>query len=154
LKARPVTGPDGEVARIAGTFADVTESKIAEERLLHDAVHDNLTGLPNRELFFDRADQALTLARADNYVRPAVLCIDIDRFKEINDRYGHAAGDDVLRLVGRVLRRRLGEHDNAGRFGGDEIGDALGGALGDGQDGSSHEVYVMAGASPAKTTPA
>lgn len=121
LKARPVTGPDGEVARIAGTFADVTESKIAEERLLHDAVHDNLTGLPNRELLFDRADQALTLARADNYVRPAVLCIDIDRFKEINEAAGLAAGDSILLTVSRRLARILKPQDTLARLSGDQF---------------------------------
>ena len=62
LRARPVVGPDGEVIRIIGTLSDVTEGKVAEERLLHDAVHDNLTGLPNRELFFDRLEAALTFA--------------------------------------------------------------------------------------------
>src|ERR1700740_2514620 len=68
LKARPVAGADGEVVRIAGTLADVTEVKVAEERLLHDAAHDNLTGLPNRELFADRAGQALALAQTGNSV--------------------------------------------------------------------------------------
>ncbi len=63
MKARPVVGADGEVVRIVGTLGDVTEAKIAEERLLHDAVHDNLTGLPNRELFFDRIDAALTMPK-------------------------------------------------------------------------------------------
>ena len=58
-----MVGADGEVVRVVGTLADVTDAKAAEERLLHDAVHDNLTGLPNRELFFDRLDTALTLVR-------------------------------------------------------------------------------------------
>ena len=62
LKARPVIGSDGEVIRIVGTLADVTDSKTAEERLLHDAVHDNLTSLPNRQLFYDRLEAALTFA--------------------------------------------------------------------------------------------
>ena len=63
LKARPVVGQDGEVVRIVGTLADCHRIKTAEERLLHDAVHDNLTGLPNRELFFDRLDAALTMGQ-------------------------------------------------------------------------------------------
>jgi len=72
MKARPVVGTDGDVVRIIGTLGDVTEAKIAEERLLHDAVHDNLTGLPNRELFFDRIDAALTLAQTRaKYARPS-----------------------------------------------------------------------------------
>ena len=61
LKARPVIGDDNEVVRIAGTLADVTEARQAQERILHDAVHDNLTGLPNRELFLDRVANALVL---------------------------------------------------------------------------------------------
>ena len=61
LKARPVVGSDGEVVRLVGTLTDVTEFKTAEERLLHDAVHDNLTGLPNRELFLDRLEAVLRL---------------------------------------------------------------------------------------------
>ena len=65
LKARPVVGSDGEVVRLVGTLTDVTEFKNAEERLLHDAVHDNLTGLPNRELFVDRLESVLALAKAD-----------------------------------------------------------------------------------------
>ena len=73
LKARPVVGADGEVLRIVGILSDVTEAKIAEERLLHDAVHDNLTGLPNRELFFDRLDAALALAQTDRKIRPTVI---------------------------------------------------------------------------------
>ena len=66
LKARPVVASDGEVVRLVGTLTDVTEFKTAEERLLHDAVHDNLTGLPNRELFLDRLDAALSFAKADS----------------------------------------------------------------------------------------
>ena len=65
LKARPVVGSDGEVVRLVGTLTDVTEFKNAEERLLHDAVHDNLTGLPNRELFLDRLEAVLAFAKAD-----------------------------------------------------------------------------------------
>ena len=68
-KARPVVGSDGEVVRLVGTLTDVTEFKTAEERLLHDAVHDNLTGLPNRELFLDRLEAALG-ARQGRYRDP------------------------------------------------------------------------------------
>ena len=64
LKARPVVGSDGEVVRLVGTLTDVTEFKNAEERLLHDAVHDNLTGLPNRELFIDRLEARARLRHA------------------------------------------------------------------------------------------
>jgi diguanylate cyclase (GGDEF)-like protein/PAS domain S-box-containing protein len=121
LRARPVTGADGEVVRIVGTLADVTEEKIAEERLLHDAVHDNLTGLPNRELFFDRVDQALALAQNYNSIRPAVVCIDIDRFKQINETAGLSAGDSILLTLARRLARILKPQDMLARLSGDEF---------------------------------
>src|SRR5665213_2418911 len=85
LKARPVVGSDGEVVRVVGTLTDVTDFKNAEERLLFDAVHDNLTGLPNRELFLDRMEAAFAFARTDTAIRPSVMVIDLDRFKQVND---------------------------------------------------------------------
>jgi len=96
MKARPVVGVDGEVIRIVGTLSDVTEEKTSEERLLHDAVHDNLTGLPNRELFFDRLEAALTFAQTDPRIRPTVICIDIDSFRQVNESIGLSAGDSIL----------------------------------------------------------
>ena len=88
LKARPVVGSDGEVVRLVGTLTDVTDFKKAEERLLFDAVHDNLTGLPNRQLFIDRMEAAFGFARSDSQIRPSVLVIDLDRFKQVNDSVG------------------------------------------------------------------
>src|SRR5579885_3102530 len=93
MKARPVVNSDGEVMRVIGSLADVTEIKTAEERMLHDAVHDNLTGLPNRELFFDRLDGALVAAKRPGGPRPAVMAIDVDRFKQINEAIGLSYGD-------------------------------------------------------------
>ncbi len=93
LKARPVVGSDGEVVRLVGTLTDVTEFKTAEERLLHDAVHDNLTGLPNRQLFLDRFEAVLAFAKTDPAMRPTVIVIDLDRFKQVNDSVGMAVGD-------------------------------------------------------------
>ena len=93
LKARPVVGSDGEVVRLVGTLTDVTEFKNAEERLLHDAVHDNLTGLPNRELFLDRLESVLDFAKADPAIKPTVIVIDLDRFKQVNDSVGIAVGE-------------------------------------------------------------
>jgi diguanylate cyclase (GGDEF)-like protein/PAS domain S-box-containing protein len=121
LKARPVVGPDGEVIRVVGTLSDVTESKTAEERLLHDAVHDNLTGLPNRELFFDRLEAGLTRARAEANMRPTVICIDIDRFKQINESVGLSAGDSILLTVARRLGRLLKPTDTLSRISGDQF---------------------------------
>jgi diguanylate cyclase (GGDEF)-like protein/PAS domain S-box-containing protein len=121
LKARPVVGTDNEVVRIVGTLADITDSKTAEERLLHDAVHDNLTGLPNRELFNDRLDAALTLATQDDAMRPTLMVVDIDRFKQVNEAIGHAAGDSIMLTLSRRLQRLLRPQDTLGRIAGDEF---------------------------------
>ncbi|WP_244510537.1 EAL domain-containing protein [Microvirga guangxiensis] len=121
LKARPVIGSDGEVIRIVGTLADVTTSKNAEERLLHDAVHDNLTSLPNRQLFYDRLEAALTFASQDDALRPTVLVIDIDKFKESNEQSGYAAGDSILLTLSRRLGRLLKPQDTLARISGDEF---------------------------------
>ncbi len=122
LKARPVVGSDGEVVRLVGTLTDVTEFKTAEERLLHDAVHDNLTGLPNRELFLDRLDAALSFAKADSTIRPTVMVIDLDRFKQVNDSVGMAVGDSILLTLARRLGRLLKPQDTLARLAGDQFG--------------------------------
>lgn len=121
LKARPVVGADGEVVRVIGTLSDVTEGKTAEERLLQDAVHDNLTGLPNREIFFDRLENALNNSRIDQYRFPTVLCIDLDRFRQVNDTVGLSAGDSILLTVSRRLNRLLREQDTLSRVSGDQF---------------------------------
>ena len=121
LKARPVIGSDGEVIRVVGTIADVTELKTAEERLLHDAVHDSLTGLPNRELFGDRLDAALAFASQDARLKPTVIVLDIDRFKGINDAIGLSAGDSILLTLSRRLGRLLRPQDTLARVAGDEF---------------------------------
>jgi diguanylate cyclase (GGDEF)-like protein/PAS domain S-box-containing protein len=122
LRARPVVGSDGEVVRLVGTITDVTEFKTAEERLLHDAVHDNLTGLPNRELFLDRLKAVLGLAKADNALRPTVLVIDLDRFKQVNDSVGMAIGDSILLTLARRLGRLIKPQDTLARLAGDQFG--------------------------------
>ncbi len=121
LKARPVIGQDGEVVRIVGTVADVTEMKTAEDRLLHDAVHDNLTGLPNRQLFLDRLDAALTNAAASGDLRPTLFAFDLDRFKRVNESVGHAAGDQILLTLSRRISRLLRPQDTLARIAGDEF---------------------------------
>ncbi|MEX0752943.1 MAG: EAL domain-containing protein [Xanthobacteraceae bacterium] len=121
LKARPVVGSDGEVVRLVGTLTDVTEFKTAEERMLHDAVHDNLTGLPNRELFLDRLEAVLGLARADTNIRPTVLMVDLDRFKQVNDSVGIAIGDSILLTLARRLGRLLKPQDTLARISGDQF---------------------------------
>jgi diguanylate cyclase (GGDEF)-like protein/PAS domain S-box-containing protein len=122
LRARPVVGSDGEVVRLVGTITDVTEFKTAEERLLHDAVHDNLTGLPNRELFLDRLRAVLGLAKADAALRPTVLVIDLDRFKQVNDSVGMAVGDSILLTLARRLGRLIKPQDTLARLAGDQFG--------------------------------
>ena len=122
LRARPVVGSDGEVVRLVGTLTDVTEFKTAEERLLHDAVHDNLTGMPNRELFLDRLQAVLGLAKTDAAIRPTVLVIDLDRFKQVNDSVGMAVGDSILLTLARRLGRLVKPQDTLARLSGDQFG--------------------------------
>lgn len=122
LRARPITGSDNEVIRCVGTLLDITSTKTAEERLLHDAVHDNLTGLPNREIFFDRLSAALTRARAENTGKPSVFLIDIDRFKQVNDSLGMSVGDSTLLTVARRLARILKAQDTLARLDSDQFG--------------------------------
>jgi diguanylate cyclase (GGDEF)-like protein/PAS domain S-box-containing protein len=121
LKARPVVGSDGEVVRLVGTLTDVTEFKTAEERLLHDAVHDNLTGLPNRQLFLDRLEAVMAFAKADPNIRPTVVVIDLDRFKQVNDSVGIAVGDSILLTLARRLGRLLKPQDTLARLTGDQF---------------------------------
>lgn len=122
LRARPVLGSDGEVLRCVGTLLDVTDVKTAEERLLHDAVHDNLTGLPNRELFLDRISAAIARAKAEGTARPIVFLVDIDRFKQVNEGLGVSVGDSMLLTVARRLTRVLKPQDTLARVSGDQFG--------------------------------
>ncbi|MGC2222618.1 MAG: EAL domain-containing protein, partial [Methylocella sp.] len=102
------------------TITDVTEQRKAEARIVHMAHHDALTGLPNRVLFHDRLDE--TLLRVRRYAENlAVLCLDLDHFKDVNDTLGHAAGDRLLVEVADRLRVCLRGSDMAARFGGDEF---------------------------------
>ncbi|NBB49029.1 EAL domain-containing protein [Rhizobium sp. CRIBSB] len=122
IRARPVLGSNGEVIRCVGTIIDVTEQKNSIDRLLVDAMHDNLTGLPNREVFLDRLQAILSLASTSESVRPTVLAIDIDRYKQVNDALGIAAGDNILIAITRRLRRLLKPQDTLARLSGDEFG--------------------------------
>lgn len=122
LRARPVIGSDGEVVRCVGTLVNVTEQKKAEERLLHDAVHDNLTGLPNRELFLDRLSNVMNMARGENNLHPTVFMIDIDRFKQVNDSLGMSAGDTILLTISRRLGRLMKPQDTLSRLSSDQFG--------------------------------
>ncbi|MFH1793250.1 MAG: EAL domain-containing protein [Pseudomonadota bacterium] len=121
LRARPVIGSDGEIIRCVGTLVDVTEQKKAEERLLHDAIHDNLTGLPNRELFLNRLEGVVSIAKSTESVRPSVFAIDIDRFKQVNVGLGLSAGDTILLTIARRLHRLLKPNDTLSRVAGDQF---------------------------------
>jgi diguanylate cyclase (GGDEF)-like protein/PAS domain S-box-containing protein len=121
MRVKPVLGGDGQVNRIVGTLQDVTEERASRERLLHDAVHDSLTGLPNRQLFLDRLEQALVRARQPGGTKPAVFLIDIDRFGELDERVGHAAADSVLLAISRRIARIMRPLDSVSRLGGDQF---------------------------------
>lgn len=115
----------GTVARLGerqylAVIRDLTARRHLEARLEHQALHDPLTGLANRTLFFDRLRQAMAIARRER-TQVAVVMLDLDRFKKVNDLLGHQAGDDVLRKVAHRLRRGMRASDTLARIGGDEF---------------------------------
>jgi diguanylate cyclase (GGDEF)-like protein len=117
LQVRTLPLPEGGLVR---TFTDVTGRRAAEEQIRYMALHDALTGLPNRTLFRDRLDQAIAHAsRARSAF--AVLACDLDRFKAVNDSLGHPAGDALLRVVAERMRNVLRPYDTIARLGGDEF---------------------------------
>ena len=107
--------------RMAGSISDITDRKRAEERLTFDALHDGLTGLPNRALFLDRLERALERARRHPEAMFSVLFLDLDRFKVVNDSLGHMAGDVLLVEIGKRLAKVTRQEDTVARLGGDEF---------------------------------
>jgi diguanylate cyclase (GGDEF)-like protein/PAS domain S-box-containing protein len=118
--ARAVRDADGRLLYYEGNVEDITERRQAKELIVHNAYHDPLTGLPNRNLLMERLSLALAHARrSKRYL--AVLYLDLDRFKLINDTWGHTAGDQIFQSVGRRLSGCLRESDTVARIGGDEF---------------------------------
>ena len=115
-----IVDDEGNPARMVGICWDITERKQMEEQLVHEALHDRLTGLPNRALFLDRLAQAVS-SQTRGRGAPAVLFLDVDRFKVINDSLGHEAGDEVLIELAQRLSELMRPGDTVARFGGDEF---------------------------------
>jgi diguanylate cyclase (GGDEF)-like protein len=120
VSGEPVFAPDGTFAGYRGIGRDITEQKLAEDNIRRLARFDTLTGLANRASLFEQVDHAIARSRRSN--RPfAVLFIDLDRFKDVNDAFGHATGDDVLRSMAQRLQAAIRARDSAARIGGDEF---------------------------------
>ncbi|MBU0665228.1 MAG: diguanylate cyclase [Proteobacteria bacterium] len=117
---RTVIGKDGKNIGVRGSNRDITELKELQEQLKHMAGHDPLTGLPNRALFMEHLEQTIKEAKRDSTIF-GVVFIDLDGFKEINDTYGHEAGDMVLKKVAHTLSEVIRDNDIVARLGGDEF---------------------------------
>ena len=127
VDAVPIKDAFGRVREVVSSFTDVTDRMKAEHELERQALHDTLTGLPNRSLLLDRLEQALRTAR--RLATPlALLVMDLDRFKEINDAFGHRAGDLLIGEVALRLSADLRDTDTVARLGGDEFAMILPGA--------------------------
>ncbi|MGH6864780.1 MAG: EAL domain-containing protein [Methyloceanibacter sp.] len=121
LRAHAMPNENSRLLRCVGLMRDVTSLKRSHERLMHDAVHDSLTALPNRELFMDRLQGAITRACEGQANRPTLIFIDIDRFKNVNKSFGVVIGDSMLLTLGRRLGRHLNPQDTLARLGGDQF---------------------------------
>jgi diguanylate cyclase (GGDEF)-like protein/PAS domain S-box-containing protein len=121
LRARAIPGPEQRAARCIGTLSDVTATRRAQDQLLSDAVHDRVTGLPNRALLVDRIEREISAAGRTPVNNLYLMLIDLDRFKAVNDGLGHETGDGLLKIVGRRLAAIASEHDTVARMPGDQF---------------------------------
>ena len=120
-RAGAVRDAAGKAIRLCGSMMDVTERRAAADRVVHDALHDPLTRLPNRTMFLDLMKRSFARTRRREGYAFAVLFLDLDHFKSVNDGLGHAAGDDLLVQTARRLQTCLREGDTLARLGGDEF---------------------------------
>ena len=120
LNINVIRNPDGSIYRHIGQFSDITEKKKKDELIWRQANYDTLTGLPNRRLFRDRLEQEIKKAQL-SHKRLGLLFIDLDRFKEINDGFGHQKGDELLSEAALRIRHAVRESDTVARLGGDEF---------------------------------
>lgn len=120
LNATIIKDAKDDISGLVLVLYDVTERKRYEEKLRHNAIHDHLTELPNRSLFFDRLNMALAQAQRDTH-RLAILMLDLDEFKKVNDTHGHNAGDKLLQSVSCRLIHMFRKADTIARLGGDEF---------------------------------
>lgn len=116
-----VRDKDQRATRVAGSQTDITARKDAEQKRVHDALHDSLTGLPNRALLMDHLQRSINQVWKNHKQAFAVLFLDLDNFKDINDSFGHSTGDQLLIQVSQALRQALRQNDVAARPGGDEF---------------------------------
>ncbi|MEO1694682.1 MAG: EAL domain-containing protein, partial [Pseudomonadota bacterium] len=122
LEAASVPTTDRHALRCCGLLRDITEERRTQDQLLHDAVHDSLTGLPNRQLFMDRIAQDIARVRHSGEAPPMVVLIDIDKFRDVNQAYGFVVGDSLLLTVARRLANTLSDADTLARVGGNQFG--------------------------------
>ena len=146
LSITPVRDGDGRIAHFVAVKRDVTERKRLEEEIVHLARHDPLTDLPNRRVVEENLVRLL--ARSGRGIPSALLLVDLDNFKEVNDRSGHAAGDEVLRSVARLFHEAVRPGDLVGRIGGDEFVVLLEGAGPDEARAVAERIRDRAGALP------
>lgn len=120
-RSQMIYDKNGIAIRLDGIIYDITQRKQAEAQLIHDALYDAVTGLPNRSLFMERVESALQQAKRRKDYLFAVLFIDLDRFKIVNDSLGHYVGDQLLMAIAHLLKQGLRPTDTIARLGGDEF---------------------------------